>query len=370
MEMFDLFMRTGFPWRIEVNRQQHSPLNYENRSCRNSKRSLAVPLLFAAVMFFVVGLMVLIPAGPVLSEDGSQAAAQTAKKPGGLKAFLERKKEEDRNKPADVDQASPEASDFVRIIRDVNGLPQKLQTAITRYEIVKDGQRTIVDLIGAIHVGDRSYYKQLNREFDKYEVVLFELVAPKNVKLSEIGTKPHRASKDPVSLMQRGMQEFLHLEHQLEQVNYNKKHFVHADMSPEQFRLSMKEKGETIFTLMFRMMAAGMAKNGSSMSDMDLILALFDPNRTKRLKQVMAEQMLDVEAMNRGLGGDEGTTLITERNKVALKVLREQMDKGKKHIAIFYGCGHMPDFRDRLLRDFSMHKTKNTWVTAWDMTKD
>jgi len=352
-----------------VSRQQLSLPNEKNR---NQRRPLTTLLLFAVVLVLTAIATILVPAERVMSEDGVQAvaAAEPVKKSGGLKDFLARKKEADRNKPPVSQRAAPVASEFVRVIRDIHGLPEKLQTAITRYEIVKDGKSTIVDLVGAIHVGDRKYYKRLNREFDKYEVVLFELVAPKNVDLASIGNKPHRTPKDPVSLMQRGMQEFLGLEHQLDLIDYNKNHFVHADMSPQQFQQSMKKQGESIFTLMFRMMASGMAKSGSSMSDVDLILALFDPNRTKRLKQVMAEQMLDVESMNRVLGGENGTTLISGRNKVALEVLRKQIDKGKKHIAIFYGCGHMPDFRDRLVRDFSMKQTNNTWVTAWDMSDE
>ena len=46
--------------------------------------------------------------------------------------------------------------------------------------------------------------------------------------------------------------------------------------------------------------------------------------------------------------GPEGSTLISERNKRALEVLKREIDRGRHKLAIFYGAGHMPDMAQRL----------------------
>jgi hypothetical protein len=59
--------------------------------------------------------------------------------------------------------------------------------------------------------------------------------------------------------------------------------------------------------------------------------------------------------------------LVTERNKAALKVLSEELGKGKKKIAIFYGAAHMTDMSKRLeAMGFSPVGTR--WNVAWDLT--
>ena len=39
-------------------------------------------------------------------------------------------------------------------------------------------------------------------------------------------------------------------------IDYKKANFVHADMSPDEMAKSMKDRGESIWTIMLRMMAA------------------------------------------------------------------------------------------------------------------
>ena len=65
--------------------------------------------------------------------------------------------------------------------------------------------------------------------------------------------------------------------------------------------------------------------------------------------------------------GPQGSTLIAERNKVALGVLRKQIASGKRKLAIFYGGGHMPDFEKRLKDDLGLVRVSQQWLTAWDM---
>ena len=81
----------------------------------------------------------------------------------------------------------------------------------------------------------------------------------------------------------------------------------------------------------------------------------------------MAEQFTDMEVLTAAFGGEEGSSLITDRNAAALDVLRQEITAGKRKIAIFYGAAHMDDFDERLREDFQLEPFETDWVEAWDL---
>jgi hypothetical protein len=258
-------------------------------------------------------------------------------------------------------------SKYVRLVRD-DGVPVALETAIVRF-VPKDSDRKmpVVDLIAAVHLADKAYYEKLNELFEQYDAVLFELVAPEGTQIPKGGGDT--GSGHPISVIQRLMTGVLALEYQLRGVDYTKKNFVHADLSPEKFNESMKRRGESMWTVVFRMMGYAMAQQGDQQgsSDAKLLMALLDPNRALALKRVMSEQFQDMDGALSAIQGESGSAIITDRNQAALEVLEEQIDAGKKKIAIFYGGGHMPDFEQRLRKDFGLVPVETRWLTAWDM---
>lgn len=265
---------------------------------------------------------------------------------------------------------------FLRLTRNDDGDPLTMETAIVSYVPGDNDQQGLrVDLIGAVHIGERSYYEQLNREFENYDVVLYELVAPKGTRIPKGG----RPSAHPIAMLQSGMRDMLALESQVELIDYEKPNLVHADMSPEEFAQSMELRGDNFFVMFFRMMGRSIAlqsrqqalaregKAARRTSDVDLLMALFDPRRSHRMKQLMAEQFEDLEGMTSVLEGPDGSTIISERNKMALAGLREQIDQGHKRIGVFYGAGHMPDMERRLQTDFGLKRSGERWLAAWHL---
>jgi hypothetical protein len=81
----------------------------------------------------------------------------------------------------------------------------------------------------------------------------------------------------------------------------------------------------------------------------------------------MAEQFEDMEAATAVLDGPEGSTIVTERNKAALGVLKQQLELGHARIAIFYGAAHLSDMDERLAADFHLTQSGTKWLTAWDL---
>jgi hypothetical protein len=226
-----------------------------------------------------------------------------------------------------------------------------------------------VDLVGAIHIADRAYYESLNRQFERYDVVLYELVAPPGTRVPR-GQQPSNAH--PVGAIQNFAKQTLELEHQLAVIDYTKPNFVHADMSPEELSQAMEERGESLIQMVFRLMGQSMAQqskrqlSGES-ADVDLFAALFARDRAMRLKRLMVDQFEGLDSMLVGLGGPDGTALIEGRNAVAIRKLSEQIQAGSKKIAIFYGAGHLVDMDERLRKQFHMQPVETRWLTAWNL---
>ena len=257
---------------------------------------------------------------------------------------------------------------FIRVRKGEDNRPAAMETSIVRYTgPTRPG--VVVDLIGAIHIADQAYYDELNKLFEKYDIVLYELVAPEGTRVPKGGRK--EGTTHPLGLMQGGMGSILELKHQLDCIDYTKDNLVHADMSPEEFSKTMDQRGESFLQMFLRMMGQGVAQSGAGggMNDASLIMALFAPDRATRLKSILAEQFQNLEGHMAVLDGPEGSTIITERNRKCFEVLTKQLDAGKKKIGIFYGAGHLPDMQRRLATDYQLHRTTEQWLTAWKLEK-
>jgi hypothetical protein len=252
---------------------------------------------------------------------------------------------------------------FIRIERDANREPVALSTAIGKY-LPASGQTGVeIDLVAVVHIGEKAYYERLNKEFEKYDAVLYELVAPGG-KTPSVG---EMKSDNPAAMLQKGMKYFLRLQHQLEVIDYKKPNFVHADLSPEGMQKAMKERGDDATTIILGVIADFLRKrnlDADKPQPQEPDISLADLTNPTKLKRIMAQQFENAGG-DTNLGVTIDRLLIEDRNKEAVGVLRQQLAMGKKKIAIFYGAAHMPDFDRQLKQDFGMIRTSSDWLTAW-----
>jgi hypothetical protein len=256
---------------------------------------------------------------------------------------------------------------YIRLTRDKDNVPLALETAIVHCTSPQGDKGATVDLIAAVHVAEKSYYDQLNDIFAGYDTVLYELVAKQGTQIPKGGVKQ---SGNLVSMAQKSIQDMLHLEYQLEKIDYTRKNFVHADLSPEELAKAMNDRGESVWTLLFRMMAYSLTqqnKTAGKSSDLDLLLALLDKDRSLALKRALARQFEDMEGSLAMLEGPNGSALISGRNQAVVSVLKKEMASGKRKIAIFYGAGHMSDLQQRLREGFGLTPASTRWLEAWNM---
>jgi hypothetical protein len=271
---------------------------------------------------------------------------------------------------ANGEEGLPLEKDFLRLQRDENGAAVSFEAAISTYK--RPGVE--VALIGAVHMADREYFAALNREFKKYDAVLYELVGPRNTRPA-----PGARSANPFSALQAALPGYLGLAYQLDEVDYSAGNLVHADLSMEDLMAEGQRRGETRFTLLagvildivkmvHRAEHRSQQQGGDISAMADLPALLSDPGRFKR-ELARALDEYDSET------GIEGLTtlwpyLVEMRNAAALKVLKERIeDAGDSKIAIFYGAAHLPDFETALCRDYGFKHTATRWLPAWDLTR-
>lgn len=260
-----------------------------------------------------------------------------------------------------------EAADFVRFVEEESG--DALETAIVRFE---SPQKVTVDLVGAIHIADKSYYDALNERFRRHEAVLYELVGPPMEKRGKGKAVEGGGNLEWIGTMQARMRDTLKLQGQLTSIDYAAKNFIHADMSWEQFEKTREKKQESFLKLYLKLWQAQSAAGADASANADAAaLAMLFNMMTKKdvsmeLKRGLASQMDAVEALMGGVEAGEGTVIVGERNRVAFEVLDKQIAAGKKNLAIFYGAAHLPDMEKRLL-ERGFKRVNEEWLRAWWM---
>ena len=256
---------------------------------------------------------------------------------------------------------------YMRVTRDEQNKPLALQTAIVHFVSARGKRRgATVDLVGAVHVGDDAYYRTLNEKFAEYDVVLYELVAPEGTRIPKGGREG--GGGGVIGGLQNGMKSVLGLSHQLNKIDYTAKNLVHADMTPEEFAKAMDDRGESWLQMYFRTLGYSMATQASgSGGDLSLLIALFSGDRERQLKIILAQQFEQSEGMIGALEGPEGSAIITARNGKAFEILQREIKQGHKRIAVFYGAGHLHDMEQRLIRDFDLKRSSDSWVDAWNL---
>ncbi len=280
--------------------------------------------------------------------------------------------------PTDLKAKKPETAQgrYLRIVRDKEGAPLALQTSIVRFVPASGEGDLVVDLVGAVHIGDASYYNTLNKQFELYDTVCYELVAEKGTRIPKGGRKD---SDNPLAMVMEMAQRFLDLKSQTDAVDYTKDNFVHADMSPDEMWAAIKKRGDDGLTLMLSITADLLREQNRKalqaeeepaelpkhLEDFDWSM-LLDSKGPVKLKRMLAENF-DDQNVATGLGSTMNTILISDRNQAALKVFNQEMVKGKKRIAIFYGAAHMPDMEERLIKEYGLKRQGSHWLTAWDM---
>ena len=250
-----------------------------------------------------------------------------------------------------------------------------LQVPLATYA---DAQGRQVDLVGAIHIAEPSYYRDLNTRFATYDKVLYEMVdgeaLPRMLILKRKveGNTATEEEKAEYTKLRAEMKErkedsilgfvlnFLYdsistqmnLQMQSEGVDYGKENFVFADVNQEELAKAMKDRGESWLGLIVKSMI-------SNMGELDLFSLMNpDPSQYKRMM---------MEALAKSSQADsvmEQSSIVVARNAKCFQVLEEVLKQPEvKNVAIFYGAMHLRDMDERLKKmGYTLQKVE--WLDA------
>jgi hypothetical protein len=255
------------------------------------------------------------------------------------------------------------------------GKEAKLETAIAHF--VRDRDGATVDLIAVVHVADQAYYDELDNRMVIYDAVLYEMVGGPYNKAVEEDARAEGSPLQGLAMIHGVIQSLLKLEYQKDGIDYLRKNFVHADVDWEKFQSLSAERNQTIASWFERAMNLAGSENLPGMPKdekesrvvLSSLLGAVINGDAAALKRTLAPILSEAETLISRMEGKDGTVLVTERNKVALEVLREQLRFGKRKLAVLYGGGHMPDLEKRLI-GLGFHKAKTEWISAWDIRDD
>ncbi|MES2705620.1 MAG: hypothetical protein V4726_03355 [Verrucomicrobiota bacterium] len=279
--------------------------------------------------------------------------------------------------PAEKSAAAPAPQtadpNYVRMAEDERST--RMETGLASFAL-PDGRT--VDLVGVVHLGDKAYYKDLNERLGTYDAVLFELVGDP----SALQEKEEPSNDDeppppahPLRMIQGAMGRLLRLEFQLENIDYTRPNFIHADATGEEFEKMQKERGESMMQIMLKSLELSSDpemsekfRKAQEIGLSDLILMFYSDKAAARFKIVFggllaeSEQILDKKLLGKN------SAIINGRNEVALNKLDEVLkDPAKKRVCIFYGAGHMPSMEASLRSRLKVEPKSFTWLTAWKM---
>lgn len=247
---------------------------------------------------------------------------------------------------------------------------ERLLTPVARYT---DSVGRTVDLVGAVHLADAAYYRNLNRAFaSRYDKVLYEMVDGEGLpEYLRLARKVQQGSataeeKERYAALTAGAQaggtnllgkyyEFmsrtLQLTLQTEHIDYSLENMVFADMSSAEFSRAMTERGESWLTIALQSLAedqGGVSSFAFSRSSL----------RRELIRALAASASGTSGALQQG-------AIIISRNEKCFAVLDTQLATAPAgtRIAIFYGAMHLRDMHYRLLaRGFSLQGVQ--WLTA------
>jgi len=167
----------------------------------------------------------------------------------------------------------------------------------------------------------------------------------------------------------------IELEDEPDCIDYRRVNFEHADLLWREYRRSVRRRHEhSVFGLPVpvEMKQEGIDQQEFERLVDDAVANFFQRYLTAQpgleLRRTFVTELLEADSQAESALYSQSSTLLTERNQVALRALRREFERNKKRLAIFYGCAHMPDFESHLTNDFGMQRLEEQWLVAWDMS--
>ncbi len=215
-----------------------------------------------------------------------------------------------------------------------------------------------IDLVGAMHAAEPDYYRILQRELNKADLVLFEGVVDESQQQAEQAMTDAQRQK----AYQKSAYSRLAASHGLvaqhASINYESSRFRRCDMSVQQMDALLKSEmakggsgAAASSAAEAEFASVRKALNGKSWATNALIgLISMSPALTARTRLMLVASGSESNEDGSSLHPRLERLIREDRNAFVMKevtaILRKE--KGHQRIAIFYGAAHLADLQKRL----------------------
>jgi hypothetical protein len=276
-----------------------------------------------------------------------------------------------------ADASAPAPGQHLRFV-EAGATPGGLDTAITSFVHPDGGAR--IDLVAVVHIADHAYFRAVQRVLEGAGAVLFEGVIPAGKTPSEL-LRERSDEENPVRGLQRKMAAWFDLGFQLEEIEYGRPHFVHADLTAEEVfgkgaspdgadgkpgEPGEEGKGDPGGAAATPGGVQGLLRMVEQMGPM-LEAMLANPSVRAGLKAQFARVLgsADVSAMMGTMVPELAEVLLHRRNAVLVERIREWGPKTEGSVAVLYGGAHMKDVERVLVEELGYRRAGGRWLRAW-----
>lgn len=236
----------------------------------------------------------------------------------------------------------------------------------------KDGNGPKVTLLGAVHIGEQDYYKAIQKRLDAADRVLFERVGSKEeaeqMKAEVSANCPENLEWMFPPIDHDATARVLGLTQQMGELDYNRAHFVHADMSMREFVMSSATPGSTLCEVITAN-KANMETATKAMKAGQETFARFGSNTSRNVLGLTLSKAIGATRENADNKGTMNSKLVLfDRNDVAMAALRPQLSQlsSGAEVVVFYGAAHMKDL-EKTLNDLGYQLHSTDWLKAFSL---
>lgn len=251
-----------------------------------------------------------------------------------------------------------------------------LRLAVRDY-VPLDGAGPRLRLVGAVHIADPAFYREIQSVLDRADVVLFE----------GVGESPDDFKRDPAlrkkDHLYTRVAEALGLVTQFEGIDYRRDHFVNADLTPRQMLALLdadiakggaEAEAAKAAKAQFGELTDMMKGGGSGMTGMmvDMMLGFIKGSPKMRATVLLMLASADGE-QGLGMPGKGGARLgrliLEDRNAAVLEAVRAKVAElgPDRTVAVFYGAAHLRGLEDSLVRRLGYVPDSTRWLTAFEV---
>ena len=160
-------------------------------------------------------------------------------------------------------------------------------------------------------------------------------------------------------------------------MSYDRKNFVHADLSLEDIEKMETDKHGTFKGALGEGPGIKAAKNADELAgqrdvfnDMTAAKKASPAEKIRLMRRAYSRLLaFTAEPAPGQTYPADMEVLVGARNDEVIRVLNQQISSGNKNLAVFYGAAHMVDLEHRLF-DMGYKRVSITWQTAWTVEPD